>query len=128
MTKKKKKENLDNATALADLVIKGILEKKGKNIVCLDLKNVRSAVCDYFVICEGDSTTQVDAIAKSVEFEVKKALGESPYHAEGYENAEWILIDYVNVVVHVFQKQIREFYNLEALWADAEIKDFDIKY
>lgn len=125
MGKKKKK---DDARLLADSVIKGIAEKKGKNIICLDLKLVKNAVCDYFIICHGDSTTQVDAIAKSVEYEVKKYIGENPYHSEGFENAEWILIDYVNVVVHVFQKQIREFYNLEALWADAQIEEFVFEY
>ena len=125
MGKKKKK---DNASILADAAVKGILEKKGKNIVCLDLKNIPTAICDYFIICQGDSSTQVDAIAKSVEQEIKKDLGENAYHSEGYENAEWILIDYVNVVVHVFQKETRAFYNLEALWADAEVKEFAFEY
>ena len=125
MGKRKKKENSE---ILADVVVKGILEKKGKNITCLDLRKIKNAVCDYFIICQGDSNIQVDAIAKSVEYEVKKAMGENPYHSEGFENAEWILIDYVNVVVHVFQKQIRDFYNLESLWADAEIKEFAFEY
>lgn len=116
----KRKKKKDESYLLADIAIKGILEKKGKNIICLNLKNIRNAICDYFIICEGDSTTQVDAIAKSVEHEINKAVGEKPYHSEGYENAEWILIDYVDIVVHVFQKPIRSFYNLEALWADAE--------
>lgn len=121
---KQKKKKKDESAILADIAIKGILEKKGKNITSLDLRNIPNSVCDYFIICEGDSTTQVDAIAKSVEEEVKKETGENPYHSEGFENAEWILIDYVTVVVHIFQKQIREFYNLESLWADAEIEEF----
>ncbi|MEO6884650.1 MAG: ribosome silencing factor [Bacteroidia bacterium] len=120
---KKKKQKKGESTGLVETVIKGIQEKKGKNITCLNLKNISNSICDYFIICEGDSTTQVDAIAKSIEYEVKKEHGENPYHAEGYENAEWILVDYVDVVVHVFQKNIREFYNLEALWADAEVEE-----
>jgi ribosome-associated protein len=127
-TKPKAIKVKDETASLADIAIKGILEKKGKNITCLNLRNIPNRVCDYFIICEGDSTTQVDAIARSVEEEVRKAIDEKPYHAEGFENSEWILIDYVNVVVHVFQKEIREFYNLEALWADAEVEEFAYEY
>lgn len=118
-----KKAKKDETRELADIVIKGIKEKKGKNTTCLNLKNIHSRVCDYFIICEGDSTTHVGAIADSVEEEVRKATGEKPYRSEGYENSEWILIDYVDVVVHIFQKEIRSFYKLEALWADAEIEE-----
>jgi len=105
---------------LADAVVEGILEKKGKNITVMNLQSIHNRVCDYFIICQADSTTQVNAIADSIEEVVRKTTGEKPYHAEGFENSEWILIDYVTVVVHVFQTHIREFYNLEALWADAE--------
>lgn len=122
------KEVKDETAILADIAVKGILEKKGKNITCLNLRNISNRVCDYFIICEGDSTTQVDAIARSVEEEIRKATGEKPYHAEGFENSEWILIDYVTVVVHVFQKEIRDFYNLESLWADAEVQEFAFEY
>lgn len=122
------KEIKDEAAILADIAVKGILEKKGKNITCLNLRNISNRVCDYFIICEGDSTTQVDAIARSVEEEIKKATGEKPYHSEGFENSEWILIDYVTVVVHIFQKEIRDFYNLESLWADAEVQEFAFEY
>ena len=118
----KQNNKKDESAVLADVVVKGILEKKGKNVICLDLKNISTAVCDYFIICEADSSTQVESIAKSVDHEVKKTLDENPYHSEGFENAEWILIDYINVVVHIFQKDAREFYNLESLWADAEVK------
>ena len=79
-------------------------------------------MCDYYLICQADSNTQVKAIAGSVEDIVKKRLNERPYHSEGFQNSEWILIDFVTVVVHIFQSHIREFYNLEALWANAEIK------
>ncbi len=118
MAKKKKKLQ---SSSLLDAVIKGIQEKKGKNIVCLDLRKIDSAVCEHFIICEGSATTQVGAIADSIKDEVKKDTNEKPYHSEGYKNSQWILIDYVTVVVHIFLPDVREFYNLENLWADAEV-------
>jgi ribosome-associated protein len=110
----------DAAFSLASAVVAGILDRKGENIVCLDLRKIENAVCDYFIICEGNSNIQVEAIADSVEDTVKKTLKQRPYRSEGWENALWILIDYVDVVVHVFQRETRQFYNLESLWADAE--------
>jgi ribosome-associated protein len=95
-------------------------EKKGRNIVYLDLRNIPNSVCEFFVLCDAESTTQVNALAYSVEESVKKKTGESPWHMEGLRNNQWILIDYVNVVAHVFQTPYREFYNIEKLWADAE--------
>jgi ribosome-associated protein len=109
----------DPSLTLADSVVNGILEKKGENIVCLDLRNIENAVCSFFIICEGNSDTQVEAIAESVEFIVKKETGQRPYRSEGWENALWVLIDYIDVVVHVFERETRSFYNLERLWADA---------
>jgi ribosome-associated protein len=111
---------------LVDAVVEGIQEKKGKNIVVLDMTRIDNSICKYFVICEGDSNIHVDAVADSVDDYVREKLSEKPYHIEGQDNAEWILIDYVDVIVHVFQKSVREFYNLEGLWADAkrtEIED-----
>jgi len=108
---------------LADAVVDGILEIKGKNITVMNLQSIHNRVCDYFIICQADSNTQVNAIAESIQETVRKATGDKPYRSEGFENSEWILIDYVTVVVHVFQSQIRDFYNLESLWADAEIKE-----
>jgi ribosome-associated protein len=108
---------------LADAAIEGILEVKGRNISLLNLKGIHNRVCDYFIICQADSNTQVNAIAGSVEEMVKKRTGEKPYRSEGFENSEWILVDYVTVVVHIFQSQIRNFYNLESLWADAEVTE-----
>lgn len=105
---------------LADAVVEGILDRKGKNITVMNLQSIHNRVCDYFIICQADSNTQVKAVADSIEEMVKKMTGDKPYRSEGFENAEWVLIDYVTVVVHVFQSQIREFYNLESLWADAE--------
>jgi len=108
---------------LLSAIIKGIEEKKGKNIQVFDLRQTGHAVCDFFVICNADSGTQVDAIAYSVEAEVKKQTKQSPWHSEGFENREWILIDYADVVVHIFQTPIREFYKIEKLWADAIIRE-----
>lgn len=110
----------DEGRILAESVVNGMLEKKAQNIRWLDLRAIENAVCDYFIICEGGSNTQVEAIAESVEDIVKKETGQRPYRSEGWENALWILIDYVNVVVHVFERETRYFYNLESLWADAE--------
>jgi ribosome-associated protein len=105
---------------LADAVVEGILEIKGKNITVMDLRGIHNRVCDYFIICQADSNTQVNAIAESIQETVRKTTGDKPYRSEGFENSEWILIDYVTVVVHIFQSHIRDFYNLESLWADAE--------
>lgn len=101
-------------------IVKGIEEVKGQDIEILDLREIENTVCDYFVICNGNSNTQVNAIVNSVQKTVSKALQEKPWHVEGSNNAEWVLLDYVHVVVHVFQKQIREFYNIEGLWGDAK--------
>lgn len=126
LTAGKKQEN--PSKKLIDAVVEGILEIKGKNIAILDLNTIHNRVCDYYIICQADSSTQVSAIANSVEEIVRKRTGERPYHSEGFQNSEWILIDYVNVVVHVFQSHIREFYNLEALWADAEVTKIAYEY
>ncbi len=113
----------DKDQLLVDAVVEGILNVKGRNISVLNLKYIHNRVCDYYIICQADSNTQVNAIAGSVEENVKKTTGERPYHSEGFQNSEWILVDYVTVVVHIFQSHIREFYNLESLWADAEVKE-----
>lgn len=102
-----------------DAAVHGLQEKKARDIVILDLREMSHAVCDYFIVCHGDSTTQVEALADAVETEVREQLGEKPWHREGMENAQWILVDYVDVVVHVFHREAREFYDLEGLWADA---------
>lgn len=117
MTKKTKIKN-----SLIKYAIQGIREKKGKDIVLLDLTHIATAVCKYFLICNGDSTTQVQALADSVIDEVRKATGEKPWHKEGYDNSEWILIDYADLVVHIFLPEVREFYGLEDLWADADFE------
>jgi ribosome-associated protein len=108
---------------IRDKAIEGIQRKKGHDIVVLDLDQIEIAVCRYFVICHGESNTQVTALAESVEEVVKKDLQEHVWHREGYRNAQWILLDYGDVVIHIFEKPYREFYDLEGLWADAERED-----
>ena len=112
-------KTLEATEVLKEEVIKGIQEKKGLDITCLNLAKIKSTVCDYFVVCHGTSNTHVNAIAESIEEHVVKNTGVKPRRKEGYSNAEWILLDYLDVVVHVFQQHVREFYNLEDLWADA---------
>ena len=121
-----KKEN--NTDQLIALIIKGIEEVKGNDIEILDLREIENTVCDYFIICNGTSNTQVNAIVNSVSKTVSKAIQEKPWHVEGSDNSEWILMDYVHVVVHVFQKHIREFYDLEGLWGDAKTTLIETKY
>ena len=121
----KKIVNLD---LLIAEVIKGIEDVKGENISIIDLREIENTVCDYFILCDGTSNTQVSAISASIQKNVSKSLKDKPWHVEGESNAEWILIDYVNIVVHVFQKQVRQFYNLEELWGDGKITNIESAY
>lgn len=107
---------------LASIIIEAIQEKKGQDIISLNLRDIENAVTDYFVICHGTSRPQVEAIAESVMDAVDKKTGDDPWHKEGTENAEWILLDYVDVVVHIFRDNTRGFYQLEKLWADAKVE------
>ncbi|ARS37535.1 ribosome silencing factor [Pontibacter actiniarum] len=118
------KETKVEATSdiLAELVVKGMQERKASDIVVMNLKSLKNAVSDYFVIASASSDTQLDAIASSIEEEVHKAVGQNPWQTEGRTNKEWVLLDYVDVVAHVFLKDKREFYALEELWGDAKIK------
>ncbi len=115
------KTNEFTAEQVRDFVVRGMQEKKAQDIVVMDLRNVKNAICDYFVLCSGNSDTQIDAISTSIEEEVYKASHQDPWHREGKMNREWILLDYVDVVAHVFKKDRRSFYDLEQLWGDAEI-------
>jgi ribosome-associated protein len=108
---------------LIALILQGIEDVKGQDILLLDLREIENTVCDYFIICNGTSNTQVNAIVGSIQKTVSKAIHDKPWHVEGQENAEWVLMDYVNVVVHVFQKHIREFYDIEGLWGDAKFTE-----
>ena len=112
--------NYDNASSLIDEIIKGIENVKGEEIQVMDFNNIENTPCKYFIICSGNSNTQVMAIVNSIIKKVSKKIQEKPLHTEGLEAAEWVLIDYINVVVHVFQRKTREFYNIEELWGDAK--------
>ena len=116
-----KKKNSLKIKSLVDVIVKGMQEKKAENVTVVDLRNIDNAVCDFFVISNANSNTQVNAIADSVQKETLEILGDKAWQKEGTETAEWILIDYVNVVAHIFQTPTREFYALEELWGDAEI-------
>ncbi|WP_192823516.1 ribosome silencing factor [Rufibacter sp. LB8] len=113
----------DNSDILAELVVKGMQERKAADIVVLNLKSLKNAVADYFIICSASSDTQLDAIATAVEEEVYKLTKENPWQSEGRTNREWVVLDYVDVVAHIFLKDKRNFYALEELWGDAEITE-----
>jgi len=121
-------KNISSPDTLISLIIEGMEDIKGQNISLLDLRKIENTVCDYFIICDGNSNTQVNAIVNSVQKNVSKNIREKPYQIEGIENAEWILMDYVNVVVHVFQKHKREYYDIENLWGDAKITEIETSY
>ncbi|TNF26703.1 MAG: ribosome silencing factor [Bacteroidetes bacterium] len=120
----KKSSRKAQTERLVEEIVNGLQEKKGKEIVSLDLREIENAVTDFFVICTGDSNTHVNALSGSVEEEVRKAIKDKPWHIEGTTNGEWVLLDYVNVVVHIFQRSVREHYNIEGLWADAKVKEY----
>ncbi len=115
----------DNTVCIVENVIQAMQDKKAKKVLSLDLKGISDAVSDYFIICHGTSTTQVDAIFDNIIEKVQENCGTKPFHQEGTENSEWILIDYFDVVIHIFREDIREFYKLEDLWADAVITRYD---
>ncbi|MEW2919871.1 MULTISPECIES: ribosome silencing factor [Flavobacteriaceae] len=117
-----------SADELIALILNGIEDVKGVDINLLDLREIENTVCDYFIICNGTSNTHVNAIVSSIQKTVSKAIHDKPWHIEGSENAEWVLMDYVNVVVHVFQKHIREFYDIEGLWGDAKVTLVESSY
>ena len=114
------KKTNSESTELCEAIVEGMKENKANDIVVLDLRNLESAVCDYFVLCSGDSTTHVDGISNSVTRFVRKSIQEKPWHIEGKTNSDWILLDYINVVGHVFYKDSRGFYDIEELWSDAD--------
>ena len=116
----KKKKGADSEK-LRKAIVQGMQEKKGFDIVVMDLREVKNAVADFFVICSGNSDKQLDAISESIDEYVFKKVKENPWHSEGKNNKEWMLLDYINVVAHVFKKEKRSFYALEKLWGDAEI-------
>ena len=121
-------KHISDPDELITLIITGIEDVKGQNINILDLRSIENSVCDYFLICDGNSNTQVNAIVNSIQKKVSKSAHEKPYQIEGVENAEWVLMDYINIVVHVFQKHKREYYDIENLWGDAKITEIETSY
>jgi ribosome-associated protein len=125
---KVRKVAYDNSTALNDYVIELIQDKKGRSVTSLDLRKIPEAIADYFIICHGDSTTQVKAIIDHVHKKLKENWNEIPHHVEGMAQADWAIIDYTDVILHVFLREKREFYMLEELWSDAVTVQFDDLY
>jgi len=116
------KKRVDEAELLLENVLKGIFEKKGHDVLKIDLRKLENRITDYFVICHGSSVTQVDSLCDSVEDTVRLNTGEKTLHVEGLDNCFWVLLDYGNVIVHIFLEEYRNFYSLESLWADARIE------
>ena len=115
----------DNTEEVLNCIVETMLEAKAKEVTSLDMRELQSAVTDYFVICHAQSKTQVNAIAEKIIDNVRNNLHVHVYHEEGFENSEWILLDYIDVVVHVFLEEKRSFFQLEELWADAERKVYE---
>ncbi len=125
-TRKKSPARLTKASKIYKTIIKAIQEKKGDNIVSLDLRKIPEAVADFFVICEANNQPQIRAISEEVELLVKNACGELPYRHEGKQNLQWVLIDYVNIVVHIMTGESRKFYRLEEMWSDAPLQEHNL--
>jgi ribosome-associated protein len=109
------------ATLVTESIVKGLFEKKGEKVALIDLRNIENRVCDYFVISHAASSKQVDSLSWAVEDNVRKETGRKPFHVEGRENCIWVLLDYGDILVHIFQQPYRDFYNLESLWADGHL-------
>jgi ribosome-associated protein len=124
-SRKKGTARLNKNSKIFKAIVKAIQDKKGENIISLDLRKIHEAVADFFIICEAKSQPQIRAITDFVEDEVKKKCGESPYHHEGKENMHWVILDYVNVVVHIMMPEQRKFYKLEEMWSDAALEEYD---
>lgn len=127
LTKRKKAPaRLTKASKIYKTIIKAIQEKKGENVVSLDLRKIPEAVADFFVLCEANNQPQIRAISEEVELQVKKQCGEVPYRHEGKQNLQWVLIDYVNIVVHIMSSESRKFYKLEEMWSDAPLQEHNL--
>jgi ribosome-associated protein len=123
--KKKSAVRLTRNSKIIKTIIAAIQEKKGENIISLDLRKINEAVADFFIICEAGNQPQVRAIGENIEYQVKEKCDENPYHHEGFQNLHWVLIDYVNVVVHIMLPEDRKFYKLEDMWSDAAAEEHD---
>ena len=115
----------NEAMLLSEIIAKAMVSKKAEHVIRMDLRKIRNRICDCFVVCQGNSAVHIQTIRDAVIDEVRKAVGEKPWHVEGEDKSEWLLVDYANVVVHIFMEKTRKFYNIEDLWADAEITKFD---
>ena len=124
--RKKSPTQLTRSSKIFKTIIAAIQDKKGENIISLDLKKIHEAAADFFIICEANNTTQLKAIADNIEYEVKHKCEEYPYKSEGKATAQWLLIDYINVVVHIMHPESRKFYRLEEMWSDADTKMHDL--
>ena len=123
-SRKKGIARLNRNSKIIKSIIKAIQDKKGENIISLDLRKIHEAVADFFIICEASNQPQIRSIADAVEEEVKKKCGEYPYHHEGKQALQWVLLDYVNVVVHIMMPENRKFYKLEEMWSDASLQEY----
>ncbi|MBN9351174.1 MAG: ribosome silencing factor [Chitinophagaceae bacterium] len=124
--RQKSTKRITRSSKLFKTILHAIQEKKGENVVSLDLKKIHEAVTDFFIICEATNPVQLKSIADFVEEEVQKKCGEKPFKSTGHQGEQWILIDYINIVVHIMMSNSRKFYKLEEMWSDAEIKEHDI--
>lgn len=124
----RKTKTISESEVLCNAIVEGMQENKAKDITVLDLREVSGAVCDFFIVCTGDSSTHVDGISNSVSRFTRKTLKEKPWHIEGKTNSEWVLLDYIDVVAHIFYKDARSFYDIEDLWSDAKRKDIPNLY
>ncbi len=120
-----KHQQEDDLQLLKKTIIEAIEDKKGENIVSIEVRKIENSICDYFVICNAQSNTQVDAISAGVEKDVRAKIKQKPWHIEGRDNCQWIVMDYVNIIVHIFQTPYREFYKIEDLWADAPLETIE---
>lgn len=125
MKENKQSPTSEKSSELADAIINAILDKKGHRVVKIDLREIQEAVTDYFIVCHGDSDVQAKAIAANVEKEIKEKFGAKPFFSEGQSQADWVLLDYFDVVVHVFQREKRDFFQLEELWSDGTVTRYD---
>ncbi|KAB2825711.1 MAG: ribosome silencing factor [Bacteroidales bacterium] len=121
---KKRTKDIENEQIVKNIV-EGIQERKGKEIVVVNMNRLKEAPCSYFVICEGDSNIHVNAVALSIKEYVQEKMAVKPYAADGFENAEWIAMDYGSIIVHVFQRHARQYYDIEHLWADADLQKIE---
>ena len=124
--RKKSPTQLTRSSKIFKTIIAAIQDKKGENIISLDLKKIHEAAADFFIICEANNTTQLKAIADHIKYEVKHKCEEYPYKSEGKATAQWLLIDYINLVVHIMHPESRKFYQLEEMWSDADTKMHDL--